>query len=50
MTARFVVLYDTPSDVEAFERHYNDVHIPLAKQIPGLTFRGLIMQLEEVPR
>jgi uncharacterized protein (TIGR02118 family) len=35
-TARFVVLYDTPSDVEAFERHYNDVHIPLAKQYPGL--------------
>ena len=36
MTARFVVLYDTPSDVEAFERHYNDIHIPLAKQYPGL--------------
>ncbi|MGW5663556.1 EthD family reductase [Streptomyces sp. NPDC003758] len=34
--ARFVVLYDTPSDVEAFERHYNDVHVPLAKQYPGL--------------
>jgi uncharacterized protein (TIGR02118 family) len=34
--ARFVVLYDTPSDVEAFERHYNDVHLPLAKQLPGL--------------
>lgn len=35
-TARFVVMYDAPSDVEAFERHYNDVHIPLAKQYPGL--------------
>jgi uncharacterized protein (TIGR02118 family) len=34
--SRFVVLYDAPSDVEAFERHYNDVHIPLAKQLPGL--------------
>jgi uncharacterized protein (TIGR02118 family) len=34
--ARFVVMYDTPSDVDAFERHYNDVHIPLAKQFPGL--------------
>ncbi|WP_433472612.1 EthD family reductase [Spirillospora sp. CA-142024] len=34
--ARFVVIYDTPSDIEAFERHYNDVHIPLAKQYPGL--------------
>ncbi len=35
-TARFLVIYDTPSDVEAFERHYNDVHLPLAKQYPGL--------------
>jgi uncharacterized protein (TIGR02118 family) len=34
--ARFVVMYDTPSDVDALERHYNDVHIPLAKQYPGL--------------
>ncbi|MEU6555251.1 EthD family reductase [Streptomyces sp. NPDC046915] len=35
-TARFVVMYDTPTDVEAFERHYNEVHVPLAKQYPGL--------------
>jgi uncharacterized protein (TIGR02118 family) len=35
-TARFLVIYDTPTDVEAFERHYNNVHIPLAKQYPGL--------------
>ncbi|WP_146060438.1 EthD family reductase [Amycolatopsis sp. CA-128772] len=33
--ARFVVLYDTPSDVDAFERHYDDVHIPLVRQYPG---------------
>jgi uncharacterized protein (TIGR02118 family) len=33
--ARFVVMYDTPSDLAAFERHYNDVHIPLAKQYPA---------------
>jgi uncharacterized protein (TIGR02118 family) len=30
-------MYDTPSDVDAFERHYNDVHIPLAKQYAGLS-------------
>jgi uncharacterized protein (TIGR02118 family) len=36
VTARFVVRYDTPTDVDAFERHYNDVHLPLAKQYPGL--------------
>jgi hypothetical protein len=34
--ARFVVVYDTPSDVDAFERHYNDVHIPLARRYPDL--------------
>lgn len=34
--ARFVVMYDTPSDAGAFEHHYTDVHIPLAKQLPGL--------------
>ncbi|WP_405138128.1 EthD family reductase [Nocardia sp. NBC_01388] len=34
--ARFVIMYDRPSDVEAFERHYSEVHIPLAKQLPGL--------------
>jgi uncharacterized protein (TIGR02118 family) len=34
--ARFVAMYDTPSDIEAFERHYREVHIPLAKQLPGL--------------
>mgnify|MGYP006354540809 CR=1 FL=1 len=34
--ARFVVMYDTPSDVDAFEHHYTEVHIPLAKQYPGL--------------
>ena len=33
--ARFVVMYDTPSDIEAFERHYREVHIPLANQLPG---------------
>lgn len=34
--ARFVVMYDPPSDTAAFERHYREVHIPLAKQLPGL--------------
>ncbi|NEW37859.1 EthD family reductase [Nocardia cyriacigeorgica] len=34
--ARFVVMYDTRTDIDAFERHFNDVHIPLAKQYPGL--------------
>ena len=33
--ARFVVMYDTPSDVHAFERHYNDVHIPVGETVSG---------------
>jgi uncharacterized protein (TIGR02118 family) len=34
---RFLVLYDTPSDPAAFERHYREeVHIPLARGLPGL--------------
>jgi uncharacterized protein (TIGR02118 family) len=31
-----VVIYRTPKDVEAFNRHYFEIHIPLAKKIPGL--------------
>jgi uncharacterized protein (TIGR02118 family) len=34
--ARLLVMYDTPSDIEAFERHYHQIHVPLAKQLPGL--------------
>jgi len=30
------VIYQTPKDIEFFDRHYFDVHIPLAKQLPGL--------------
>ena len=33
---RFLVLYDAPEDPEAFDRHYREVHIPLAKKLPGL--------------
>lgn len=34
--ARMYVIYRTPQDVEAFEKHYWNVHIPLAKKLPGL--------------
>lgn len=34
--ARFLVLYTTPTDPAAFDRHYHDVHIPLTKRLPGL--------------
>src|ERR1700728_4996178 len=34
--ARMVVIYRTPKNVEAFDRHYFETHVPLAKKIPGV--------------
>jgi uncharacterized protein (TIGR02118 family) len=34
--AQMVVVYKTPKDIDAFDRHYFDVHVPLAKKLPGL--------------
>jgi len=34
--AQMVVIYQTPNNVEAFDRHYFEIHVPLAKKIPGL--------------
>ncbi len=34
--ARMVVIYRTPKNVDAFDRHYFEIHVPLAKKIPGL--------------
>lgn len=34
--AQMVVIYKTPHDAAAFERHYFNIHVPLAKQLPGL--------------
>ena len=34
--AGLVAIYKRPADVEAFERHYFETHIPLAKTMPGL--------------
>jgi uncharacterized protein (TIGR02118 family) len=34
--ARILVLYNPPADAAAFDKHYRETHIPLAKRIPGL--------------
>jgi uncharacterized protein (TIGR02118 family) len=34
--AQMVVIYRTPKNIEAFNRHYFEIHVPLAKKIPGL--------------
>jgi uncharacterized protein (TIGR02118 family) len=36
VTARFLACYDTPADPGAFDRHYREVHIPIARQLPRL--------------
>lgn len=34
--AKMTVIYNTPKDIATFEKHYFEVHIPLAKKLPGL--------------
>jgi uncharacterized protein (TIGR02118 family) len=47
--AQMIVIYKTPKNPAAFDRHYFEVHIPLARQLPGLrkleTNRGPIISL-----
>ena len=33
---RFLVIYPEPTDPVTFDRHYHEVHLPLARQLPGL--------------
>ena len=46
-TARFLVLWDAPDNPDYFERHYREVHVPLAKGLPGL--RRYTLSRETVP-
>jgi uncharacterized protein (TIGR02118 family) len=46
--ARFLVFWEQPTDPEAFERHYREVHIPLARKIPKLRSYALIDNLVPV--
>ena len=34
--ARVLVMYKTPRDATAFDKHYAERHVPLAKKIPGV--------------
>ncbi|MDQ6738339.1 MAG: EthD family reductase [Gemmatimonadota bacterium] len=51
--ARMIVIYRTPADTAAFDKHYFDVHIPLAMTLPGLrsyeVSRGPIQSLAGDP-
>ncbi len=47
--AQMIVIYRTPQEPAVFERHYFQVHVPLARQLPGLrsyeTSRGPVISL-----
>lgn len=34
--ASLIVMYKKPTDAAAFDKHYFEKHIPIAKKIPGL--------------
>ena len=34
--AQLVVMYKTPRDAAAFDKHYAEKHIPIARKIPGV--------------
>ena len=33
---KLIALYSKPDDIAAFEKHYKEIHAPLAKKMPGL--------------
>ncbi len=33
---KLIALYKNPANVDAFEEHYANVHVPLVEKIPGL--------------
>lgn len=36
MTVKMTVVYGKPQDAAAFDKHYDDVHVPLCHELPGL--------------
>jgi len=36
VVAKLIVLYSNIKDPEKFDEHYKNIHIPLAKKIPGV--------------
>jgi uncharacterized protein (TIGR02118 family) len=36
MTVKLVVVYGKPEDPAAWDKHYHEVHMPIASKIPGI--------------
>ncbi len=45
---KLVAMYKTPSDVEMFEKHYFEKHMPLVEKIPGL-IKSEVSKLKDLP-
>lgn len=45
---KLIAMYKTPSDAEAFDKHYNEVHMPLVAKIPGL-IKSEVSKLKVLP-
>ncbi len=44
MKGKMIVMYYTPKDTAAFDRHYTEIHVPLAQKLPGLRKYELSME------
>jgi len=44
------VLLSQPTETEPFDRHYRDVHIPMARKLPGLRSYTVTEAVSPVPR
>ncbi len=45
---KLVAMYKTPSDIEMFEKHYFEKHMPLVDKIPGL-IKSEVSKLKVLP-
>lgn len=45
---KLVAIFKKPADIEAFRKHYFDVHMPLTEKMPGLQ-RVEIAEVEGTP-
>ena len=48
LMVKLVAFYKKPEDVESFEKHYFEVHMPLVAKIPGL-IRSEVSKLNGFP-
>lgn len=45
---KLVAMYKTPADIEMFDKHYNEIHMPLVAKIPGL-IKSEVSKLKALP-